>query len=449
MRSTKMRILSVCLVMVLCISVVFSVAGCGSTSAKNPETTEPAKETAKEEPKDTVAAGDAKLTLAHDKLNPNFQPFFEQWAIDAKEKTGVTLTPVSYPSTDVFSANMKTALPTNKTPDLFTWWSTYWGEELVAQDLAMDISDVWDKHKDEYPEGLRKAFTFNGKTYGFPLNMNYWIGYYNKEVFEANGFSVPKTWDEFIKLCDGMKAKGITPLNQTVNGEWPAFIWFEELFIRSNPDAYEQLSEGKIKWTDPAVKEVFTMWADMINKGYFTDPSADFFADMPKMFNEGKLGVIVSGSWYQGAVLEGNGVASDKIGTFLLPSIKDNVGNVVIYEVGAMQVAKNSQNPEAAKKMVDYMMSVEGSGFIAKQGNLIPGNPKADTSFLKPQITEIINSINTGSYRMVNRFWEAFPTSLMQKANSKFAEFILDPGTVDKVLADIQAAADEYYAKAR
>ncbi len=32
--------------------------------------------------------------------------------------------------------------------------------------LVADITALWDKHKAEYPQGLRDAFTFNGKVYG-------------------------------------------------------------------------------------------------------------------------------------------------------------------------------------------------------------------------------------------------------------------------------------------
>ena len=68
-----------------------------------------------------------------------------------------------------FMAAVRAALPTNKAPDLFTWWSTYRMKDLIDQGLVADLTDLWDKHKAEYPQGVRDAFTFNGKVYGLPL----------------------------------------------------------------------------------------------------------------------------------------------------------------------------------------------------------------------------------------------------------------------------------------
>ena len=53
------------------------------------------------------------------------------------------------------------------------------------------------------------------------------------------------------------------------------------------------------------------------------------------------------------------------------------------------------------------------------------------------------------NYRVLNRYWEATPTAICEKAVDKFAEFILKPNTVDTVLADLDKIADDYWATAR
>ena len=87
-----------------------------------------------------VSALADEIILAHDKLNPNYQPYFEEWAKAAEEAIGTTFLPVPYPSTDIFAANMRAALPTDSAPQLFTWWSTYQGADLVEADVVMDIT---------------------------------------------------------------------------------------------------------------------------------------------------------------------------------------------------------------------------------------------------------------------------------------------------------------------
>ncbi|MEG2624161.1 MAG: extracellular solute-binding protein, partial [Clostridia bacterium] len=205
----------------------------------------------------STSAFAAEIILSHDKLNPNYQPYFEEWAALCEKAIGTTFLPVPYPATDIFAANMKTALPTEKAPQLFTWWSTYQGAELVEADLVMDVTSVWDELKDEYTDGLRAAFTFDDKCYGMPLDLSYWFVFYNKAVFEKYNLDVPATWDELMNVCDVLVANGITPFNLTANDGWTSFIWFEELLLRSNPEAYEALCANKIRWDDPAVVHVF------------------------------------------------------------------------------------------------------------------------------------------------------------------------------------------------
>jgi raffinose/stachyose/melibiose transport system substrate-binding protein len=53
---------------------------------------------------------------------------------------------------------------------------------------------------------------YKGKNYTVPTGLSYYTGmFYNKKIFTDAGLTVPTTWDEFIKVCDALKAKGIVP----------------------------------------------------------------------------------------------------------------------------------------------------------------------------------------------------------------------------------------------
>ena len=65
-------------------------------------------------------------------------------------------------------------------------------------------------------EGIA-AFTwdvtkFDGKQYGVPLNVAYWVTFYNKHTFDKHKVDVPTTWDEFTGACEKLKAADVTPL---------------------------------------------------------------------------------------------------------------------------------------------------------------------------------------------------------------------------------------------
>jgi ABC-type glycerol-3-phosphate transport system substrate-binding protein len=387
--------------------------------------------------------------MMHDKGgNPNYQPFYEKVGVDAKAAIGVGFTPTPYPDTNTFIAAVRAALPTNKAPDLFTWWSTYRMKDLIDQGLVADLTDLWDKHKTEYTQGLRDAFTFNGKVYGFPDVVEYWGIWYNKDVFAKYNLKVPTTWDEFQTVCATLKKNKITPMAQTVQGRWPTFIMFEEMVAREDPQLYVDLCEGRAKYSDPRVKKAFGVWADLIAKGYFTDPSTDLFSDVPRLFNAGKVAMVPCGSWYL-TVLTGGGVPESKAGVFIMPPHNPSAGKVVILEASPILISAKAPNRAAAMKVADWWMGPEGNADYAKQTGQFPPNTKADTSFLPQVKVDLRKTIVDENYRVLNRYWEATPTAICEKAVDKFAEFILKPNTVDTVLADLDKIADDYWATAK
>jgi multiple sugar transport system substrate-binding protein/raffinose/stachyose/melibiose transport system substrate-binding protein len=394
-----------------------------------------------------AAAFAQDLILMHDKGgNPNYQPFYEAMGKEAKAKIGVGFTPTPYPTTDVFISAVRAALPTRQAPDLFTWWSTYRMKDLIDQGLVAETTELWDKHKAEYPQGLRDAFTFDGKVYGFAYVVEYWGVWYNTEVFAKFKLSPPKTWAEFLKVCATLKAGGVTPMLMTVQQRWPTFILFEEFIARQNPSLYVDLCEGRAKYTDLQVKMAFKVWADLIAKGYFSDPSVDMFSEAPQLFNQGKIAMIPCGSWYM-TVLTSNGVPESKIDIFVMPSHNRSAGKVAILEATPILISKNAPNLDAAKKVVDYWMGPEGNASYAKLVGQYPANAKADTSYLAKARVNFRKTLVGENYRILNRFWEATPTPICEQAVDKFAEFILNPDSVDRVLSDLDKIADEYWAK--
>ncbi|MGA2763100.1 MAG: extracellular solute-binding protein [Spirochaetia bacterium] len=394
-----------------------------------------------------VGAFAQNLILMHDKGgNPNYQPFFEQVGKDAVAAVGVGFTPTPYPDTSTYIAAVRAALPTEKAPDLFTWWSTYRMKDLIDQGLVADMTDLWDKHKAGYPKGVRDAFTFNGKVYGLCDVVEYWGVWYNKAVFAKYDLTVPTTWAEFLKVCDTLKKNGVTPMEQTVQGRWPTFIMFEEMVARQDPQLYVDLCDGKVKYTDPRVKQAFAVWADLIRKGYFTDPSTDLFADAPRLFNSGEVAMVPCGSWYL-TVLTGNGVPEENCGIFIMPPVNPRAGKVVILEASPILIGAKAPNLEAAKKVADWWMGPEGNADFAKLVNQFPPNSKADASFLPASKVALKQEIVSQNYRVLNRYWEATPTPICEKAVDKFAEFILKPGSVNQVLSDLDKIAADFWAK--
>src|SRR3990170_8235725 len=67
--------------------------------------------------------------------------------------------------------------------------------------------------KDVFPKGVLDIISYKGKPYSVPVNIHRAnVLWYNKQVFSANNLQPPANFDDFFRVADALKAKGITPL---------------------------------------------------------------------------------------------------------------------------------------------------------------------------------------------------------------------------------------------
>lgn len=379
----------------------------------------------------------------HDKAN--WQEAFN--GALAKSPVPVKVTP--YADTSSYQAAVRASLKTPSAPGLFTWWSGYRMKDLVDAGLVADVSDIWKKYTDAglYSPSLAAGYTFDGKIYAVPVNIAYWVVFYNKKVFDQYKLTPPKTWDDLEKINATLKQNNVTPFGATVDGRWPAFIWFEEFMIRQDPKLYNDLMNGKAKYTDPGVQQVFAKWKEWIDKGYFTDPSISFGTagtnSMAAEFAQGKLGMILVGTWYV-STLTGAGLSADDIGAFIMPNEKPDMQPAVIVESGPLLVAEKSSQKADALKVADYWMSAPAQQAWVDAQDFPPINK--DVKAKSPLISDITATVINGKYDQINRFWEATPSDIAEAAVDEIGNFMVHPDTAAQVQQNLQTLADKVWA---
>lgn len=94
-----------------------------------------------------------------------------------------------------------------------------------AQDVATYaplgvLGTIDDTYLDRGLDAARENVTVDGKTYGMVYNALYQGVYYNKAMFEENGWEIPKTQDDLQKIIDDCNAKGITPFASHMVDTW-------------------------------------------------------------------------------------------------------------------------------------------------------------------------------------------------------------------------------------
>ena len=188
-----------------------------------------------------------------------------QSVVDAfTAKTGIKVT-VNTQDHTTFQNQLTSYL--QATPDdVFTWFSGLRMRFFAAQGLATPIDDVWTKLAGSYTGAFKEASTGDDShQYLVPYVTYAWTVYYRKSVWAAKGYQIPTTLDEFKTLAAKMQADGIVPIGLGDKDGWPAMGHFDIINLRENGYQFHvDLMAGKEKWTDPQVKQVFTVWKTLL-----------------------------------------------------------------------------------------------------------------------------------------------------------------------------------------
>jgi len=144
-------------------------------------------------------------------------------------------------------------------------------------------------------------FTVDGKIYGLPRS-GYTEGvFYNKTMFADAGVSVPKTWDEFLAVCEVLKGKNIVPIASGTGGPdgWVVNMIANSLFVReAGKEVQEGFVNGTSKWNDPKVIESFKKLETLKTKGYLDKSALALkYAEGQAKFYQGGAAMTMDGSW--------------------------------------------------------------------------------------------------------------------------------------------------------
>ena len=84
-----------------------------------------------------------------------------------------------------------------------------------------------------------------------PYQPNVFAFFYNKDLFEENGWKVPTTWQEFTTLCDEIKQSGTLPLYLGFKDTWTCLAPWNALAVGlTDSDTCNQVNMGNTTFSD-------------------------------------------------------------------------------------------------------------------------------------------------------------------------------------------------------
>ncbi len=201
-------------------------------------------------------------------------------------------------------AVLKTRILGGQPPDSF---QVHAGHELIdtwvrtsymAPLTSLFKSEGWDK---VMPRGLLDILSYNGEIWSVPVNIHRAnVLWYNKKVFADAYLEPPKTFDDFFRVADALKAKGIVALALGDKEGWEAGHTFETVLIGTlGADGYRGLWTGKVPWTSPKVAQALETFKRMLAYTN-TDHAALTWDEAGQYILGAKGAMLIMGDWTNG-----------------------------------------------------------------------------------------------------------------------------------------------------
>ena len=242
-----------------------------------------------------------------------------------------------------------------------------------------------------------------------------------------------------------MKAAGVTPFTIGTKYLWTAAGVFDYLNLRTNGyDVHNDLTAGKIKYTDPRIRATFAKWEEMLDRCSFVKNHATMsWQDAIAPFANGDAAMYVMGNFSVSGYKDA-GLTEDQIDFFQFPEITPGLARAEEAPADAFFIAAKAKNVENAKKFMSFIAQPEIQGEWNKAIGQLPPNSDAAINKDDKFIVEGMATLSTASG--LAQFYDRDAPAAMAKAGMEgFQKFMLDPSTLDEVLANLDKVQGEVY----
>jgi multiple sugar transport system substrate-binding protein len=326
--------------------------------------------------------------------------------------------------------------------DLATWFAGYRLQFFAAQNLLEPIDDVWDKIGGTFNDAAKSLSKgIDGKYYLVPIYNYPWVVFYNKSVFAQKGYTVPKTWDDFIALCKKMQGDGLVPLAFAEKDGWPALGTFDIINLRVNGyDYHIKLMKHQVPWTDKGVTDVFDKWRELMP--YLQNgANGRIWQDAAKTLENKQAGMMFQGSNQVAANYSDANLAD--LDFFPYPVINPQYGqDYMDAPTDGFILPKKAKNKDAAKKVLQYLGTGDAESTFLKTDHW-------DVGLANGLVAPTYNDIQKKSVqaisacKAVSQFMDRDTVPDMATAMIKLIQGFIDNPAADNVKSLQQSAEDQ------
>lgn len=269
-------------------------------------------------------------------------------------------------------------------------------KQKVANEFVQDLSEQ-EFLKNVNESSLEMTKQPDGGYYALPYTRNYIGVYYNIDMFEEHGVEIPKTWDEFIAVCEKFEAAGITAIGLAAKDPGRVGHFFQPATVAFSTNGVEIIEavvrgeeklEGNAEFTE-ILNKMLTLFKHSNDDALALSDVACY-----ENFANGQYAMTITGSYARGTIQSINSELN--VGIFPLPNETEETTTTLSGIDSAICVSAKATDEEkaAAYRFLEFLSRPESAEIFLQYD----GAPTCIDNVTNDDegITAIVELINNG-----------------------------------------------------
>lgn len=431
----KKKVLSVLLATSM---VAAMITGCGSSTSAPAEATQaaadtaaPATEAAAEVTESTEAAPAGEATTLKWAIWDKDTTAYWQALADAYQAAnpGVTIEMVDLGSTDYMTVLATELSGEGSDFDVVTIKDVPGYATLVQKNAILPLDDYIKTAGIDLSQfaGTTDQVTVDGSLYELPFRNDFWVLFYNKDLFDAAGVEYPTndmTFDQYDELA--RKMTDTTFGSQVYGAHY--HTWRSAVQLFAVLDGQHTILDGTYDYMKPFYEMVLNEEKDGICRKY-TDLKTEGL-HYSAAFSGGDVAMMNMGSWFIATMMtnlqtgEYDSSLCGNWGMVKYPHAEGVEPGSTLGTITGLAVTSASKQPDAAWDFVNWVSGKDGAAVMAETGNF--------PAIMSDEVTDIITGL------------EGFPADEASKEALTVSNLYLEVPYADNV-SEINSILDSYH----
>ncbi|RZT60691.1 carbohydrate ABC transporter substrate-binding protein (CUT1 family) [Microcella alkaliphila] len=295
---------------------------------------------------------------------------------------------------DTMRTILQTQLRSGDAPDVINWGSgPSFGGALADAGLLYDLTEAYEERGWEvYDFAKDRATTEAGVVYGIPGEMETLGVFYNRDLFEELGLEEPQSIADLEEIAEATKAAGYIPFAISNQEGWQGGHQLSMALSSAVGSAgVNDLVDGNSDWTSSDVEDAVALWDRFDEAGYLTPfPTSVSYDSGNALFFTGEAAMLPMGSWIVDGIVAN---ADFEAGYFPFPA-PDGQGIFAAGLGSGPMITAETQYPEEALKLIDFLVSPEHGRWMVENLDVIPPFPADLTGVeISPLLAQVLADV--------------------------------------------------------